>query len=418
MPDLDFEGLRTASAAAFRPEYADVVRRAGRRRRRRVKAVGALTAVAVAAVPVALRAAPSGDRPAPTVVAPSPTPPYLPDATRLPSNRPGTTEPQQMVAADADHLFARFTECGETTCRDWIVASADRGRTWERRAVPDGHVFELIAVTADVLVVNPGDTRWWQVSRDGGRTWRKVTSAPPGEAPADWPRIMGTPVVAVNPATGDLTAVQPWSVPFPYVAGGGVVPAGAGVWLSGYAEQHDVPHDTFDRRIRGVGSRIAVSHDDGRTWFTYAVPEELYATDNGYFTVGASLAVVDADTAYAVGRVGSVVRIYRTTDGGRTWTRTGATADAGTRSVQAGVVDGTLHVRVGTAADRRGAEQVEDPDFYVSTDGGESLSPVAPGPGSSAVPVPGGWVEPDRSTRGGLWLYTDRFWEFVAPPAP
>ena len=286
----------------------------------------------------------------------------------------------------------------------------DRGRTWRtgRLPVPDDAMVDLRAVGPRTLVAwyvsrSAPSSRYaaWIASTDGGATWREVVVRKVATLPAGWrvlerkPGPSDEPLLAVDPATGDIGQLTTRSTlqQSGYVAG---LPASAGLWVSGRTGSR-----TGDGgRITWTGSAVEVSRDGGRTWRRHVFDAPLTASDDDFGA--AALASSDGRTLYAVGRVAGRLVIYRSADGGLSWQRTPGTATVGERTIRAAVrPDGVLVVQAGlTAAER--------PLMFASTDGGRTLRPTTLGPGASAEPVPGGYVQTGGRTAGGLALHRRR----------
>lgn len=424
MPDLDFAGIDRAAQAAFKPDFAAVQHRARRRRRTRTAAVS-LTALALAAAAgaVGLR---TGEPPVPVpgsdVI---PTPAFVPSpgpsATASPSPRVGrNAHSGPLVAGDLDHFYLRWYDCQGEDCAMKVGGTADRGATWRTfpLPLPRNAGFVVAAAGQRTLVVNYqyGDGRaaptrqGWLASVDGGEQWREVTPGTAARVPEGWrvvnhwlgPRF--DEIVAADPVTGDVVLV-PQTSGLKMSEFAGDVPAGAGIWASGYEEQRTVSGG----RLVGQGSAVAVSRDGGRTWDRHVFAGVLTAGDD----VALDIATRDGRTVYAVGRVGAALVVHRSADGGRTWRRTAGTAVVGERSVRASVrPDGALVVQAGVVAGDR-------PLMFTSRDEGESLSPVAPAPGAAADPVPGtsGYVQKTWPNASGLWFSADgEIWTYVSAP--
>lgn len=373
-----------AEEAASPPEFASVRRRAARLRARRraggVLAVAVLVAAGVAGAAVL--------RPA--------------DPTWEPASSGGRILAAD--AADANHFYAIRRECDR--CRPELIGSTDGGRSWTKRSqlenTDDSPMLKVLSPKAVLLgwtsltnssgaPVNsePGDggppaagggafeTR---ITVDGGRTWRKPhTSAKPVTAAAKDMRLLDDkspgvgpftsesrqfPVFAVDPASGEIAplANQP-PVRYRKVVD---APQQAGLWVAGADPATDKP-------------AISVSRDGGRTWKTTVFRAEnpavrRYGGDSAMVGVSPpQMATSDGRLAYAMmptngavapdGDTGKWVMpgIYRTTDGGEHWERTGdlwmPAPLLGSRSVV--IADGT-HVLAAT--DGKGFQFLGSPD--------------------------------------------------------
>jgi hypothetical protein len=412
MPDLDFAGVRDGVRAAVELDYADVRRRASRRRRnmRFAAAVAMVMALAVGwavlANPAGIRRMPTGPHPTPTSVAP-PAPLLTPP--------PMGSVIGEMAAGDVNHLFLSYRDCASGRCVARLAATTDRGRTWRSLALPVavGPSIELWAVSPRTLVLCSPAPRQageptWQASVDGGVSWRRLTvSAMPG-LPAGW-RPIGWDndrLWGADPVTGDVAEVlathqlRMWRLVES-------LPTTAGIWVSGFRD------DLTDSsgRVVGKGAAVAVSRDGGRTWLERALPEDLVSTDG---PGSAAIATADGRTVYAVGRVGAALRIYRSDDGGASWRRTTAARTVEPVPMSAAVgPGGNLFVQSFTAQD--GAVLL-----LRSSDRGVSVHQASIGPGAAAVPVPGGFVQAVGQPIGtGAWVHPDGSnWEYVALATP
>lgn len=429
MHELDFRGLDTASQAAFKPHFSEVVRRAARRRRR-TRATGALVAVVALATGtgVATGALPGGPGTAAPLVDTPSTPAFMPPAG--PSDGPGPVAGRRsqtgaMVAGDLDHLYLRYTDCQRpgVDCAVMLAASDDGGATWTESALPVEHnsLVMLTALAPRTLLawVQDGTAvrQYWQASSDGGRTWREVPVREADAIPAGWQPVDTTlsldsvGVLAADPATGDLVRLaQPLQLATGRLVSG--LPPAAGLWVSGFTGTATTPVATpqgTEQSVTGTGSSVEVSHDGGRTWQRSSFPDNL---DDGEAFGAAAIASYDGRTAYAAGLAGGALLVYRTVDGGQTWQRTPArVAVAGRTEVHASVrADGTLFVQLGTQAS-------EHPTMYRSSDGAQTLRQVPVGPGAAAVAVAGGYAQTGWPNSSGAWLSPDgASWSYVAPP--
>ncbi|MBO4207288.1 WD40/YVTN/BNR-like repeat-containing protein [Micromonospora echinofusca] len=421
----DFRGLDSAAQAAFRPHFADVLHRARRRRRTRIVAAVVTGAAVLAGGGVAVAQLPARHA-LPPADSPTPTPEFLPAPDPAASARaqaPGRrTRYGPTQAGDLDRLYVRYGDCRDRDCAPGVAVSADRGRTWQKipLPVPVNSLAALyptgprtVAVRVQTQLAAPGGTitgeKFWLTSLDGGLTWRRaelrqVPALPAGaRVPDRMPGPDRDPLITVDPSTGDVLQLAHRSTlrSARFVES---IPVDAGLWVSGSTGASTGP----DSRISYTGSAVEVSRDGGRSWQRYVFPEQIVSNDD---FGGVAVASHNGQTAYAVGRVGATLRIYRTVDGGRSWQRTAATAQVGERRITAAVrSDGTLVVQAGLDAG-------ENPVMFTSTDRGNSLQPVPLGPGASAVPVPGGYAQSGWPQSSAVWLSVDGDdWSHVAPP--
>jgi len=318
MSDLDtmLTGLRDELRSTITPpDLAHVAGRARQRtvrRRMQVGAVAAVVAVSVA-VPV-LRS--------------------LPEAAQPPAQPPvPSTMTFQLDFADADHAYALGSDCEEPegTCTLELFATADGGRNWEKRTLPDGDekyaLGDLTVLDADRLViyrVSAGDEEWRRIaSDDSGRTWRDVGMGEMG-APAPLSEDAWIQQVCVGEAEdggcrlgvgtmspdGEKVVPAPAQPPLVEPLAGSSATEGGRFWAAG-----------IDRATGRWA--ISVSSDLGSTWTTTPVdvPGEPAMTD--------AWAVVENDGVLYTTLQGSIAKgpfgllaVFRSTDGGRTWTNT------------------------------------------------------------------------------------------------
>ncbi|HEX8631534.1 MAG TPA: sialidase family protein [Catenuloplanes sp.] len=350
MPELDFHGLRDEIGdAARQPEFASVMRRASRIRTRRYSAATGTAAVLTLAVALAGSTLASGG------TRPSGPPggaagPGVGSSAGVPSGGPARAI-EWAGAADALHLYAVLTDCDE--CPRRLVGSADGGRSWRTRHTFGGGQMQwfaprLITIGPESLLFDaplagqpgarlPGFPAGfpkahnpvepvrsnWRLTTDGGATWRDVAKSKTPVAAA----TAGSPIVSCEAETRDadncvLYVLDPAAgrlAPLanqPPLLGMDVtrVPASAGLWVQGYHRDSERP-------------AMAVSRDNGRTWTTTVFTEEPpVAASTGRPRATQNLPNVttaDGRTAYAMFVRGAAPpRVYRSTDGGRTWKRT------------------------------------------------------------------------------------------------
>ncbi|MEE6261357.1 sialidase family protein [Plantactinospora sonchi] len=434
MPTLDFTDLERAARDAYKPQFAELERRA-RHRRRRTRVAGAtlLAAAVTVGSGTALNGLSRDDGTsygtALSGVRLDATPEFIP--TPDPSGSPDAGTPSRqiggvMVAGDLDHLYVRYRDCQGQTCQIRVAATADQGGTWRTwpLPVPPDSMVDLRTAGPQTLVAwvqdpfGDGDLprQYWLSSLDGGQTWREVPVREVPALPPDARPLMADPalnlftVLAVDPTTGEvLRLAEPVRMGAPELFDGG--PVGGGLWVTGYADRtvgqvHEPDGSISFSKVTYLDPTVEVSRDGGRTWRRTVLPEEVRAEGSNEFALA-----VHGDTAYVVLRDDGELRIFRSTDQGRSWRRAAGTARVGERIIEAGVrPDGVLLIQAGVLAG-------EDPVMYASADGGETLRPVRLGPGASAVAVPGGYVQAEYQDRTGAWLSTDgTTWSYV--PAP
>jgi hypothetical protein len=424
---------------AHRPDYADVLRRAARRRTKVRAAGAALAAVGVAAGGGTAVALTGDSGPVPKVV-PSPTPgPWRTEpgpGSRSPAPQPSYTQiaPDawdvterdvpltgmwtQMLAGDLDHLYLEYQDCAGRDCTRMLAASEDGGRTWRKLRMPDvlddNEGTTIVAArgravvarnserSRQALAVDPGApypaSAYW-TSVDGGVTWRQPNVRTVDALPAGWavfgPRETGT-MAAVDPATGDIARVMPAALRGYYFAPLRV-PAAAGIWLTQLTP--------VDRPTENLIGHAMISRDGGRTWTERRLPKALLG---GNFIYGEKrLTTADGRTVYGLDERGDSVRVFVSTDGGATWHGRGLVDLDGPVLSLLPTADGALVIEGTTATFR-------------STDGGRSFARVGPSLGAQAHPVAGGYAIPTNNNEYGVWLSRDgaRWWYVGRPDVP
>jgi hypothetical protein len=318
MSDLDTslrelrEDLRSTIT---KPGLDRVADRARQRSVRRRMQIGAIVAVVLVSVAVPLMRS-----------LPEPTPPASPP----PTTATRASVPYQLTFADRTHVFALGRICPGPfeRCSFRLMASADAGRSWQRRTMPGGTHTEgslgLLGRRALVFYTSTGDADNFLItfiSRDEGRSWRRYDiDRPPLASPAPIPS--GTPiqvvclsgsgndcVVGLGTADDDGT-IAPVPVQPPLTdRWPGHLPTASGMYWS-------VGRDQAGRWAIAVTS-------DGRTWRT--TPLDVPGTPQDFDT----WSVVDGGGSMyltALGTIGDgpnkLLMVYRSKDRGRTWTQT------------------------------------------------------------------------------------------------
>jgi hypothetical protein len=433
VPELmDFHALDEAARSAFKPHFADVERRAHRRRRRhQTAALSAAVAALAGTGGVAVLAGGGGSQSVgSTLPSPAVTPGFIPQAHASVAAGPKPSHHATtgaMVAGDLEHLYLRYDDCHGSDCALRIASTSDGGTHWTTSALPVGHnaLVTLITLGPRTLLAWTQEndlqgTHSWHASVDGGHTWRTVELRPVDTIPAGWPVLSDglassqpgvgdVAPIAADPATGDVVQLRqgrPLKLGYP-IAG---VPPAAGLWVVGYLGTTPSPEPTPNQPVDvGTGTTVDVSHDGGKTWHRYSVPDQLSSNPD---VVGPAVASFDGQTAYVIGEINGQLAVYRTDDGGLTWLRTAAAAHTGDVRLHASVrPDGTLLIQAGDQAG-------DHPTMYESTDRGTTVHPVRWRPGASAVIVPGGYAQTNWPNTSGAWLSPDGVeWSYVSPPA-
>lgn len=426
-PKIDFRGFAAAAAAAAKPDYADVVARAERHRRRRgwfgatfvalAVAIGGGTTFALTAdrAPKPVRPAPIAEvRPWKTVVPsgsikPKPQPGYI-------EIRPGLWDPKspdvpltgiftELMAGDIDHLYLDYQDCRSKPCKPMLASSADRGRTWRKLPLPEQHAPKfssprVVQVLGSMVLatswyqpddgenVGPGTRQvtYW-VSADAGGTWRQAQVRDADALPAGRPVFQGLGGdVAVDPATWDVVRL----------GGGGPgqamlldVPPGAGLWRVAGAP--------------GGGLVAEVSQDGGRTWDKRPLPK-LPPAGKGAPSDRYALWTTDGRTVYFVEKLRDSIRLHASGDGGRTWSPR-AEVDLNGPLLSVLPIDDRTVIVEGTQG------------TYRSTDQGRTFTRVGPSLGSRAHAIPGGFTIPTNNNEYSAWISLDGAeWTYVHHP--
>jgi hypothetical protein len=310
MPDLDSElaGLGSGLREAVRqPDVTEVIERARRRTNRRVQlATIVAVVVAVAAVPLLRLGVQRG--------------------TVMPARdtRPGTIS--KIDFFDAKHGFAIATHCDSQFdgCIRRLLVTED-GQTWRWRDLPSdlGESTEVDRLYAlgprSVAIEGYAPARqqlktWF--TGNAGETWQsppKFASEQAGEIPHGAALVIGcqiprtdstckTSVNVVLPGSGTLAGLK--SQPDFPVRDVQSAPDADGTWWAFGADDSAL--------------RVASSRDRGRTWQSSALPHS--------YRIGVQVAVVTAPGyvhAAVIDPIGEggphLLRLYRSTDGGRSW---------------------------------------------------------------------------------------------------
>ncbi|GLY99368.1 exo-alpha-sialidase [Actinoplanes sp. NBRC 103695] len=427
-PTIDFRGLAAAAAAAAKPDYADVLARAERRRHRRgwfgttfvvlAVAIGGGTTFALTADRVPRPAPVAEVRPWKTVVPPGATAPK-PQISYI-EIKPGLWDPKypdkpltgifpEIKAGDLNHLYMNYQDCRAKPCKAMLAASSDRGRTWRKLPLPrqDRPQFAqpgVMQASGSTLVAASGfaprssegidsterfETEYW-VSADAGVTWRKAKARDADALPIGQPvhqRIDGD--TAFDPATGDVVRVRRDRLAhLDYVE----TLTGNELWAL-------VPADRSHMAA-------SISVDGGRTWEKRLLPA-LPPVAHGA-PMRSSLFTTDGRTVYFAERLRDSIKLYASGDGARTWSEP-VPIDLN------GPLLGVLPV-----GDRTVIVQSAH-DVLRSTDGGRTFTRVGPSIGGFPRPIPGGgYIINTNNNEYSAWISEDGAeWTYVNhPPVP
>jgi photosystem II stability/assembly factor-like uncharacterized protein len=214
-----------------------------------------------------------------------------------------------------------------------FARTVDSGVTWKAAAVPgassldfrDVHAFD--AHSALLLSSGPGDQSRIDKTTDGGSTWERRFTNPDAtgflDAIAFWNANLG--LALGDPAGGRfqvfLTADAGlnWSR-IPAEGMPASLPAEAAFAASGTCLVVEGERNAWFATGGAKASRVFRSTDGGRTWSAAETPVQAGSPTSGIF----SLAFRDASNGYAIGGDFEAPRrpgpsLARTSDGGRTW---------------------------------------------------------------------------------------------------
>lgn len=368
MSDLDTslrdlrEGLRSTVTKPGLDKIADRARHRSVRRRMQIGAIVAVVLVSVA-VPL-LRSLPD-----PTPPATPPTPP----TTR--------SVPYAVEFVDRTHAYALGRRCPGALdpCRFTLLATADTGRTWEKRSMPDGKYADgSLAVQSPSTVVfyttTTSDENFIQayISRDGGRKWARYDLAVPAlGAPSSIPPDVPIQVICTNGGrSGCLT---------------GLGTLGSDDRLHPVPVQPPVYEPWPGRYPTPSGVYWAVGRDQAGHWAVSVTDRKAAAWTTTPLDVPGAIeppnawSVVEGDGSLYLTAVGSIgggttklLAVYRSKDRGRTWTQTRRAQDTGAQMSMYGtpvatsdgrllvnsLPEGTLESRDGGATFTRAAHQL------------------------------------------------------------
>lgn len=318
MSDLDqkLTALRTGLEAQLTPpDLAHVARRARQRTVRRRMQLGAVAAVVLVSVAVPLlRSMPSDD--------PRPSGPPAPPPT------------YQLDFADADRGYALGSVCAPLggPCSLTLLATDDGGKHWRPRSLPGTsgpHAMLTVVGPEQVTIdrMSTGSDVYVQriSSTDGGRTWQGVTPNAPG---TPRPISPSAPLQQVCLGADDGCAT---GLGAPLPGSDGFAPALSQPPLvepqPGAAATEDGKRWAAGRDPATDAWAVAVSADAGATWATTVLDVPGTPSPSGGWSMVERDGVLYATVNGAVGTgpVG-LLAVFRSTDAGRSWTRTWHTA--------------------------------------------------------------------------------------------
>jgi photosystem II stability/assembly factor-like uncharacterized protein len=202
--------------------------------------------------------------------------------------------------------------------------STDGGATWTAMTLPSGDPdgAGTVALSADgsALVWTPEDNSWAPqaalpvYSTDQGKTWTDVSGLGAGVA------VVADPVnpkvfYAFDQSTGTLYASADGGATFTAQTTG-LVTGTPSEGTNSLSLLHTVPGRTGDLWLTGGDGSLYHSTDGGQTFAVDASVGTVATVGFGKGAPGASYPAI-----YLTGIVGGVQGIFRSTDGGATWTR-------------------------------------------------------------------------------------------------
>ena len=276
-----------------------------------------------------------------------------------------------MMFTDERHGYALRVDCGQFDCDLDLVSTAD-GEHWTAREV--ARAGTPPRSTGRLHVLGPGEVAvdWspidapYRVGRvysdDSGRTWTRVPAGLHGTVRAIPPGATLETTCASSGPTCEVTVVLPGSgrsarlatAPPLYRPTAGSVPAAGGRWW------------VVGRDPRTRGWALAVSADDGRTWTVSRLSWRGKADGQGWTVVAAGEALIATATGDLAGGTYGPMAIFRSDDGGRSWTRTSGEVPTGLAGIPVVASDGTLLVNT------------EDGRGLMSSDDGRTFTEVRP----------------------------------------
>jgi photosystem II stability/assembly factor-like uncharacterized protein len=257
-----------------------------------------------------------------------------------------------------------------------VYRSRDAGATWQHVGLPTSGAVGRIAVdpkdpkrvfvaAAGNLFV-PGGERGLYRSTDGGNTWQLVLA---GEN-----STTGATDVSIDPVNPNNILVGTWD------------------------HQRLPTH----RRYAGAGSGVLLSKDGGTTWTEATLPGAPAPEQVG--RIGVAFAPSSPTRAYAVianNLAGSGVGVWRSNDGGATWTKTSATAGSLSQSSF-----GWWFGRVFVDPDDQNHVFIPGVSLVESTNGGDSFSGASGGAHADQHAMAWDLSVDDRvylGNDGGMW---------------
>ena len=388
MNDLDLRFDAAAVGEAVRQPPLDRLRApATRRRNRRLAGSSALAVIVTAVVvPVALGRVEGGQTATPLPVAPDPTFAQLwvgaGDAMAGVSFPADDCVPSVMLTEDG---AASWTTSGRVS--DLSCPPADDG-------VP---LVQLAVLAARTYAMHASDR--WLITHDAGHTWDNLLTSvtdvdafPPSAVPlACGGCLPPLRPMAIDPATGEVFKLAR-DLPVLYLPDAVSTGADGSLWA--------VAPITRPPGGQGFAESVIRSTDRGRTWTVTGTTGGLQP-----FTVVAR----SATEAYALTHDGRTPRVYRTGDGGATWTRGAeltAAVDGLSFAAGSGGAIGVLAFGGGPGGAR----------LWTSDDGGDTFTPGPPLAGMAVGPAAtdgaGKWVV---VADGVAWRTTGGAWERLGP---
>jgi photosystem II stability/assembly factor-like uncharacterized protein len=246
---------------------------------------------------------------------------------------------------------------GNASHGDGVYKSTDGGRTWRNVGLQQTQHIGAVRVdprNANVVFVaamghqfGPNEERGVYKSTDGGATWKQVLTRGPKAGAID---------ISMDARNPNLMYAAFWEVyrtPYSLESGG----PGSGIWKSLDAGETWVDISRRPGMPRGTLGRIGIS-------LSPANPERVYA-------------VIEAEEG----------GVFRSDNGGNTWTRTNSTNDLRQRA--------WYYTHVNADPKNPDTMYVMNTGFYRSTDAGRTFTPIGTPHGDNH----GLWIDPTDPQR-------------------
>lgn len=384
----DFSGLRSdVETNTVLPEFGEIETRARRQRRRQrfgnsVGTLGLLLLVLPALAIGGLALTRNSDTHSAigiSVAGPGTGHPSASSSARV---DPTTV---RLVAADGvdfNHLYGLTEVCRRTACDLQLVSLGGS------MAVKCRDIFRTdphqVLTDERMVALTVGTVRVFATSGNSGRptTEQLLADLPPRDSRLPLRPVQVSPTDPVGVVSGTDPTVRPMTHE-PDLTDVQLVGGSHGWWVAGVDPNSGQ-------------SAVSVSRDSGTTWTTGLLGAKVSAGS-------VVLATGDGADVYALARIGVKVALFRSVDGGVTWSAPKVQVQWGTPASYGISVGPTGVVQVFYVASDG------DATFTRSTDGGQTFVPTGiPIPtNGQIVSVPGGYVllgsDPQISTDGQTW---------------